>query len=168
MGTSEVKYQLVLYNGWTYNTRWGGGGRGGRLQWISRASIWVEKILANHFTITIISIGARKCLSIIDSASIVWAKENTWTEAMVRSTMYRSWKKFTVRYFRVKFVCGKIFSPLDSPMNKSITFLFIVKNISLVQFSSYHTSDEKILASNFSQTTVYQAMVRDTMYIKLW
>ena len=37
---------------------------------------------------------------------------------------------------------------------KSITFLFIVKIISCVQFSSCHTSDENFLTSNFSQTTV--------------
>ena len=40
-------------------------------------------------------------------------------------------------------------------MNKNVTFLFIVKNISCVQFSSCHTSDENFLTSNFSQTTVY-------------
>ena len=39
-------------------------------------------------------------------------------------------------------------------MNKKHYFLFIVKNISCVQFSSYHTSDENFLALNFSQTTV--------------
>ena len=40
-------------------------------------------------------------------------------------------------------------------MNKNHYFLFIVKNISCVQFSSCHTSNEKSLALNFSQTTVY-------------
>ena len=40
-------------------------------------------------------------------------------------------------------------------MNKNITFLVIVKNISCVQFLSCHNSDEKFLTSNFSQTTVW-------------
>ena len=39
-------------------------------------------------------------------------------------------------------------------MNKNVTFLFIIKNISCVQFSLCHTSDENFLTSNFSQTTV--------------
>ena len=39
-------------------------------------------------------------------------------------------------------------------MNKNVT-LFIVKNISCVQFSSCHTSDENFLTSNFFQTTVH-------------
>ena len=39
-------------------------------------------------------------------------------------------------------------------MNKKHYILFIVKNILLVQFSLCHTSDENVLASNFSQTTV--------------
>ena len=39
-------------------------------------------------------------------------------------------------------------------MNKNVTFLFIIKNISCVQFSSCHISDEIFLMSNFSQTTV--------------
>ena len=39
-------------------------------------------------------------------------------------------------------------------MNKNVTFLFIVKNISCVQFSSCHISDENFLTSNFSQTTI--------------
>ena len=63
------------------------------------------------------------------------------------------WKKFTVEYFDVKFVCGKIFCPLECPMNKEHYLLFIVKNISFVQFSSCHIR-RKLLASNFSQTTV--------------
>ena len=37
-------------------------------------------------------------------------------------------------------------------MNKKHYFLFIVKNISCVQFSSCHTSNEIFLASNVSQT----------------
>ena len=41
-------------------------------------------------------------------------------------------------------------------MDKNVTFLFIVKNISCVQFLSCHTSDEKFLTSNFSQTTVVE------------
>ena len=49
----------------------------------------------------------------------------------------------------------KYFRPLESPMNKNVTFLFIVKNISCVQFSSCHTSDENFLTSNFSQTMVH-------------
>ena len=44
-------------------------------------------------------------------------------------------------------------------MNKKHYFLFIVKNISCVQFLSCHTSDEKILMLNFSQTTVNQERV---------
>ena len=40
-------------------------------------------------------------------------------------------------------------------MNNKHYFLFIVKNISCVQFSSCHTSDENFLTPNFSQTTVY-------------
>ena len=39
-------------------------------------------------------------------------------------------------------------------MNKKHYILFIVKNISCVQFSSCPTSDENFLASNFFQTTV--------------
>ena len=39
-------------------------------------------------------------------------------------------------------------------MNKNVTFLFTVKNILCVQFSSCHTSDENFLTSNSSQTTV--------------
>ena len=39
-------------------------------------------------------------------------------------------------------------------MNKNITFLFIVKNNLYIQFSPCHTSDENVLMSNFSQTTV--------------
>ena len=39
-------------------------------------------------------------------------------------------------------------------MNKNVTSLFIVKNISGIQFSSCHTSDKNFLMSNFSQTTV--------------
>ena len=52
------------------------------------------------------------------------------------------WNKFTIGYFRVKFVHGKYFRPLESPMNKKHHFLFIVKNISFIQFSSCHTSNE--------------------------
>ena len=40
-------------------------------------------------------------------------------------------------------------------MNKKYYILFIVKNISCIQFSSCHTSDKKFLASNFSQTAVH-------------
>ena len=39
-------------------------------------------------------------------------------------------------------------------MNKNVTFLFIVKNISYVQFSSCHTSNKNFLTLKFSQTTV--------------
>ena len=39
-------------------------------------------------------------------------------------------------------------------MNKTITVLFIVKNISFVYFSSCHTATKTFLESNFSQTTV--------------
>ena len=53
----------------------------------------------------------------------------------------------------------KDFRPLKSPMNKNITSLFIVKNISFIQFSSCHTSDENFLASNFPQTTVIHTVV---------
>ena len=56
----------------------------------------------------------------------------------------------------------KYFRPLESPMNKNITFLFIVKNISFIQFSSCHTSDENFLASNFSQTTVVTHAYKNT------
>ena len=52
------------------------------------------------------------------------------------------WNLFVVKYFH----------PLESPMYKNITFLFIVKNISFVQFLLCHTSDEKFLASYFPQT----------------
>ena len=45
-------------------------------------------------------------------------------------------------------------------MNKNVTFLFIVKNISCVQFSLCHTSDENFLTSNFSQTTVHSLYCR--------
>ena len=65
------------------------------------------------------------------------------------------WKKLTVGYFCVKFVCGKIFLSLGISNEKNITFLFIFKNNLFVQFSSCHTSDENFLASIFSQTTVY-------------
>ena len=41
-------------------------------------------------------------------------------------------------------------------MNNKHYFLFIVKNISCVQFLSCHTSDENFLMPNFSQTTVNQ------------
>ena len=67
--------------------------------------------------------------------------------------MYHSLEKITIGYFRVKFVCGKIFLSLGVS-NERKHFLFIVKNISFVQFSSCHTRDEIFLASNFSQTTV--------------
>ena len=39
-------------------------------------------------------------------------------------------------------------------MNKNVTFFFIVNNISYIQFSLCHTSDENFLTLNFSQTTV--------------
>ena len=39
-------------------------------------------------------------------------------------------------------------------MNNKHCFLFRVKNISSVQLSSCHTSDENFLTPNFSQTTV--------------
>ena len=39
-------------------------------------------------------------------------------------------------------------------MNNKHYFLFIVKNISCVQFLSCHTSDENFLMPNFSQTVV--------------
>ena len=45
-------------------------------------------------------------------------------------------------------------------MNRKHYFLFFVKNISLVQFSSCHTSNDNILASNFPQTTVAIASVQ--------
>ena len=39
-------------------------------------------------------------------------------------------------------------------MNNKHYFLFIVKNISCVEFLLCHTSDENFLMLNFSQTTV--------------
>ena len=45
-------------------------------------------------------------------------------------------------------------------MNKKHYFLCIVKNISCVQSSSCHTSDENVLALNFSQTTVVGTITR--------
>ena len=53
-------------------------------------------------------------------------------------------------------------------MNKKHYFLFIVKNISCIQFSLCHTSDEKFLTPNFSQTTVSMVvMVFSTEHITL-
>ena len=54
------------------------------------------------------------------------------------------WNLFVVKYF----------CPLESPMNNKHYFLFIVKNISCVQFLSCYTSDENFLMPNFSQTMV--------------
>ena len=45
-------------------------------------------------------------------------------------------------------------------MNKNVTFFFIVKNISCVQFSSCHTCDVNFLTSNFSQTTVVINLIK--------
>ena len=58
----------------------------------------------------------------------------------------------------------KYFCPLEPPMNKKHYFLFIVKGISYVQFSSCHTSNENFLAMNFSQTTV--CLICDITIIK--
>ena len=49
----------------------------------------------------------------------------------------------------------KYFHPLYRVSNELKHYiLFIAKNISFIQFSSCHTSDENVLASKFSQTTV--------------
>ena len=52
-------------------------------------------------------------------------------------------------------------------MNNKHYFLFIVKNISCVQFSLCHTSDENFLMSNFSQTTVYTYVCINIVIIPL-
>ena len=62
---------------------------------------------------------------------------------------YRSLGKFTIGYFRVKFVHGEIFSSLESPTNKNVTFLFIVKTILCIQFLSCHTSDKNVFNIKF-------------------
>ena len=73
-------------------------------------------------------------------------------------------KKFAVGYYHVKFVRGKIFSSLGV-CNKKHYFLFIVKNISCVQFSTCHTSNENFLLSNFSQTTVHIYIIKILFYM---
>ena len=45
-------------------------------------------------------------------------------------------------------------------MNKKYYFVFIVKNISCIQFLSCHTSNEKFLTLNFSQTTVASYIIK--------
>ena len=70
---------------------------------------------------------------------------------------YRSLEKIHRWIFRVKFVCGKIFLSLGVS-NEYITFLFIVKNVLFIQFSSCNTSNKNFLASNFSQTYTHRGI----------
>ena len=65
----------------------------------------------------------------------------------------------------MKFVHGEIFHPLESPMNKKYYFLFTVKKISCVQFSSCHTSDKNFLMSNFPKLRYVNLYVKFVMAI---
>ena len=73
------------------------------------------------------------------------------------------WNLFVVKYFR----------PLESPMNKRHYFLFIVKNISCIQFSSCHTIDENffpnygIAFGHLGDTYIYSYQVNPCAYVIL-
>ena len=110
-------------------------------------------VLLTLITNWLIELYARSTLSIMANCSCTTLQQSStrasWNKLQLR-------KNSPVRYFCVKFVCDNIFSSL---MNKKhYSFIHCCKSLVHSIFSC-HTSDEKFLASNFSQTMVLNLTV---------
>ena len=131
-----MHYMEYKYENYSTLPFWSGQDKNVELQWLSN---WRDYVSYSF-----------DCFFKVRHQEGFWTVQK-WV-VLIWSTIV--WKKSPLEIFMWNLFVVKYFRPLQSPMNKNITFLIIVKNISFVQFMLCHTSDKKFLASNFSQTTV--------------